>query len=397
MRDDRGPWLAVGASLFAAANLYKFDRERLERNLRWLAEHGVDYIRALGCVGALPYWEGRQVDPRWSDYPQIIDGTTAFALTCGIRIQWTFFGDAQVMAPSQSDRERVVDVIAAACNAHRTAVIAAEGANESWQNGFGGGAGIEQLRNLVRRFADKCDVPVATSCPVGANEAEQHASAKALYEGSAATYTTNHYDRYMGEEGWRPVRQPWQQLSYDGVPDASLNNEPIGIETGGRNPTDDNPHRQVSQAIVSWISGHWGYTLHDTVAGVRCDTDWQDVTNIETITAWLQASRDMLPSDMPNWSPQNDHWAGHPWVKMEKWVDGAAGGVTRAYAVTNGGSSVCLPMGIRAGVTMTAKGGINASVNKLDGGGVKEASLSGGQSIRLTDEQPVYLVRGEAR
>lgn len=394
MRDDRGPWLVVGASLFAAANRWKFDRGALERNCRWLAEHGVDYIRALACVGAQPYWEGREVDPDWSDYAAVIDGTTEVAYACGVRVLWTCFGDAQVMAPSLSEKEFVVDVVADVTERRRAAVIGIEIANESFQNGFSGSEGIKQMRSLAQRIQSQVDVPIAISCPYGDGEHAQQANAKALYEGSVATYTTNHYDRAMGEEGWRPARQPWQQLSYDGVPAGSLNNEPIGIGTpGGNNPTDSNPYRQVAQAIVSWISTHWGYCLHDRTAGVRIDKDWSQVENIQRITDGLKVVRDMLPADLPNWSPQNDHWAGHPFEKVSKWVDGASEGVTRAYAATEGDRFVCLPMGIKGGVTLTAKHGMTVDVNDILTGAGTEQTLAAGQSMRLDDDPPVYLVR----
>jgi hypothetical protein len=396
MKDDRGPWLVVGASLFAAANRYKFDRAALERNCRWLAEHGVDYIRALACVGAQPYWEGREVDPKWGDYAAVIDGTTEVAYANGIRVLWTCFGDAQIMAPSYGEKERVCDIVADTTVRRRAAVIGIEIANEWWQNGFSGSEGIKQMRALAERIRSKVDVPIAISCPVGDGEAAEQANAKAMYEGSVATFSTNHYDRAMGEDGWRPARQPWQQLSYGGVPEGALNNEPIGIGTpGGNNPTDADPHRQVSQAIVSWIATHWGYCLHDRTAGVRCDKDWSDVSNIDAITAGLLAARNALPSDLPNWAPQNDHWAGHPFEKVSKWVDGASEGVTRAYAAVDGGRSICLPMGIKGGVTMQAKAAMDVDViDILTGASLKAGALKAGQTIRLTDDPPVYLVRG---
>jgi hypothetical protein len=405
MRDDRGPFLAVGASLFAAASLYRSDRARLERILRFLASAGVDYIRALACVGAQPYWQGREVDPAWPDYEDVILGTTALALACGLRVQWTCFGDAQVMAPEMTTKRRVVSVVARACQLHREAVIAVEGANESWQNGFPGAEGVQQLRELARMFADLCPgVPIATSCPFGENEEQQMASARALYEGSAATYSTNHYDRQMGEEGWRPVRQPWQYTNYSGVPDACLNNEPIGIDVpGGSNPTDSDPHRQVSQAVVSWLSGHWGYTLHDRTAGTRCDRDWSDVKNIDAITSGLKAVRGLLPADFPNWTPQQDGAAGGPFQNVPNWVDppalgGGGAGVVRQYSSTDGRRFFAFPLGIHSHVDEVAKAAMTVEAfNILTGDLVERRDLSSGQSMRLTDAQPVYLVRGEWR
>ena len=46
-----GPSMPSARALFWGAWGYKFDRERLERNLQVLSDAGVDYIRVLGSVG----------------------------------------------------------------------------------------------------------------------------------------------------------------------------------------------------------------------------------------------------------------------------------------------------------------------------------------------------------
>src|SRR5688572_24851462 len=43
-KDADGPYLGLGASLLWASWGYQYDRPRLEANLRFLADHGVDYI-----------------------------------------------------------------------------------------------------------------------------------------------------------------------------------------------------------------------------------------------------------------------------------------------------------------------------------------------------------------
>lgn len=409
MKDDRGPFLAVGASLFAAASLYRTDRARLERILRWLAANGIDYIRALACVGAQPFWQGREVDPHAPGWRDDIAGTTALALSCGLRVQWTLFGDAQVMVPTLSERQAVVDTVADICNAQRTAVISAEGANESWQNGFSGADGIEQLRGLVRRFADRCDVPIAVSTPHGADEHAQQASARALYDGSAATFLTGHYDRALAEDNCRPIRQPYQVRSYTGVPKAASNNEPIGIDVpGGNNPTDSDIDRQIAGAVVSWLVGHWGHVLHDRTAGTRIDRDWSDVKNIGPIVAGLAALRTLLPADLPNWSVANDHWTDYPFrhdavtnpdgkrCGVAKWVDGHAEGPTRAYAAYAGARFVIPAIGIRGSATFTARGTTTVQVFTMTGESVEQQTLAPGSKWRIGGRQNL-LVIGEQR
>src|SRR4029453_10569483 len=71
--DARGPFNALGATLFWGAWGYKFDRKRLERNLATLNESGIDYVRVLGSVGGSS-WNDRETDPRWTDYDSVITG-----------------------------------------------------------------------------------------------------------------------------------------------------------------------------------------------------------------------------------------------------------------------------------------------------------------------------------
>lgn len=411
MRDGRGPFLAVGASMFAAAALYRTDRARLERILRWLAVNGVDYIRALACVGRPTFWEGREVDPKAPGWRDDIAGTTALALTCGLRVQWTLFGDADQMVPALSDRQRVVDTVADICTRNPGAIIALEAANESWQNGFAGASGIAQLRDLTNRLQDRTGgwFPIAVSCPSGANEHEQQENATALYAGSAATFLTGHYERALGEDSCRPIRQPYQVRSYTGVPKAASNNEPIGIDVpGGSNPTDSDTDRQIAGAVVSWLVGHWGHVLHDRSAGTRIDRDWSDVKNIGSILEGLTALRKLLPADLPNWSVANDHWTDYPFrhdvvtnpdgkrCGVAKWVDGHAEGPSRAYAAYSGNRFVIPAIGIRGSATFTARGTTAVRAFTMTGEPIEAKTLAAGSRWRIGGRQNL-LVIGEQR
>src|SRR4029450_9126277 len=58
LRDDGGVFNPMGASLFWLAWAVKFDRPRLESNLRTLADAGFEYVRAFGVVGPAGGWAG---------------------------------------------------------------------------------------------------------------------------------------------------------------------------------------------------------------------------------------------------------------------------------------------------------------------------------------------------
>ena len=162
--DAAGPFNALGATLFWGAWGYKFDRPRLERNLHTLSAAGIDYVRVLGSVGGAS-WEDRETDPRWPDYDHIIAGMTDLAYDrYGMRVQWTLFGGAPFTA-SDTSRTALVDRFAALARGREHKIFAFEIANEGWQNGFRGAAGLSELRNLATRLNDKTGVLVALSSP----------------------------------------------------------------------------------------------------------------------------------------------------------------------------------------------------------------------------------------
>ena len=207
--DANGPFNALGASLFWGAWGYKFDRDRLERNLRVLSDAGVDYIRVLGSVGG-GSWKDRQVDPEWADYDQVVAGLTDLAYDkYGLRIQWTLFGGAPSTPPGRA-RAMLVDRFAAMARNREHKIFAFEIANEAQSNGFEGPAGIEELRSLGGRLNDKTSVLVALSDPAAGSECT-------TYAGAAIDAATWHYERGFGKEGpWRPIQAPWSYPSgYD--------------------------------------------------------------------------------------------------------------------------------------------------------------------------------------
>ena len=90
--DDRGSFLGLGASLFWAPWGYRHDAGRLERDLDWLSRHDFDYVRVLGMVGAQPFWTGREIDPEWADYWDVMAGLADLVFDgYGLRLQPVIF------------------------------------------------------------------------------------------------------------------------------------------------------------------------------------------------------------------------------------------------------------------------------------------------------------------
>ncbi|HWB17889.1 MAG TPA: hypothetical protein VG538_15910 [Vicinamibacterales bacterium] len=309
--DDGGAFDAVGASLFWLAWGYKFDRARLEENLRTLADAGVDYVRALGDVGP-DGWTDRTIDPAWPDYDEVIAGATDLAYDrYGLRVQWTIFGGSRHV-PTAEARQRLVDRVAAMTRARPQKIFAIEVANESWQNGFEGEAGRREVLALGARL--KAAVPNLVALSAPPNDA---GAVCALYAGSRADVMTLHYDRDTSRGPWAPVWQPWTWPATDvgpgacaaRLPLAIFNNEPIGPEASVN--ADDDPLRIAAAVVTTFLAGNAAYVLH-TGAGVRGGgaedrtlgraANFDDVPEAHAIFGAIAAAKRYLPPDLPNWT-----------------------------------------------------------------------------------------------
>jgi hypothetical protein len=309
--DDGGPCDAIGASLFWLAWGYKFDRARLEANLRTLADAGVDYVRALGDVGP-DGWTDREIDPGWPDYDAVIAGATDLAYDrYGLRVEWTIFGGSRHV-PAPADRQRLVERVAAVARARPEKIFAIEIANESWQNGFEGDEGQREVRALGARV--KAAVPNLVALSAPPNDA---GAACALYADGAANVMTLHYDRDVSRGPWESVWQPWAWPDADvgpgscaaRLPPAIFNNEPIGPEASVN--ADGDPLRIATAVVATFLAGNAAYVLH-TGAGVRGGgvedralgraANLADVPEARAIFGAIAAAKRDLPPDLPNWT-----------------------------------------------------------------------------------------------
>jgi len=326
--DDGGPFLALGASLFWALWGERHDPDRLDRNLKWLADRDFDYVRILGMVGS-ETWRDRAIDPDAPDYWPIVDRLFARLARHGLRAQVTVFADAQAMMRDPAARARFADAWAGYAERHAARVLLLETANEYARNGLEAG----DVRALTRRMNDRTAVLVASSAPPGAwpDVSPDRASAddratiaewQTLYGGGVADALTFHFDRDTGQAAgpWRPVREPWRLQAAGGdIPRLWINNEPIGPQSSLA--ADDDPVRLAMGAALSWISGLAAYTLH-TGAGVRgggaADSDlgraanlWE-VARVEQTAEMLRTVRAALPATLPNWRRVDWNDAAHP-------------------------------------------------------------------------------------
>lgn len=340
--DAAGPFNALGATLFWGAWGYKFDRARLERNLRTLSAAGVNYVRILGSVGGAT-WEDRETDPRWSDYDAIIAGMTDLAYDrYGMRVQWTLFGGSP-FTPAGASREKLVDRFAALARGREHKIFAFEIANEAWQNGFPGAAGVSELRNLGKRLNDSTSVLVALSSPQGE-------AACSTYADAGVDAMTLHYDRAYGSEGaLNPLLRPWNfqansHLCRGKLPSIVLNNEPIGPESSVRQ--DDSPSRIAAAYVMTFLAGNAGYVLHagpgirgggvaDVSSRLRRHANFDELPTFNAIAAALAAPRRYLPAGLANWTRHAPNAATSP-----------VRGSPNVYSASLGSEFVALAVGI---------------------------------------------------
>jgi hypothetical protein len=409
--DDGGAFNAVGASLFWATWGYKYNREKLERNLAAIAEAGFDYIRVLGVVGCsgpglsacgssqADAWEGKEADWRWSDYDDVIAGLTDLAYDqYGLRIEWTLIGDGQYNIPARNDRFNLVDRFLAMSRGREQKIIHFEIANEAYQNGFGGDSGAQQLRELSRYMKDRSDNLIASSAPGDTCE-----EGLLFYQDGVADLATWHFSRHIAtaDGRWRPVRQPWGYKDCPGLPAAAANNEPIG--PGSSVNSERDPLKLAAHAVVTYIAKLPAYVFHSRVGVGIGERDGyhgnQDIWEMSGYNAFV-ALKSYLPQDLTSWFQQNHYWDGHPFrtygngVLNQMWPDvNGSDGVVRHYGTVQGDRFVTILVGIRNFVELEPKSDVEFDVlDPVTGVVLQHRAVAANQRFRVDGIEAAVLI-----
>lgn len=388
MVDDQGPSCFVGATYFPLAWMVQHDLSRANLNLRWMADRGIQFVRALAEVGG-PTWSDRVIDPRTPEWTQQIRAATGTAKDCGLRVEWTLFGGG--VLTKDYEYSQATDRFIEAITPYIASVQFVEIRNES--NGPDD-ALARMLAARVRAYLSS--VPVAIS---GTPEADL----PAIYQGSRATVATFHPDRAYAERGYRPIRQIKHEMS--GLPDALVNGEPIGIDSSVAAECD--PILLAAGAITSWICNAAAHVFHHG-AGIRggglADLErgrkanvWEQPTMEQALSLISQAKL-RLPADLPNWTRQTHGWPTHPLqfatpVGDEVECDADVHGCNRAYAaLAQDGRWVCFIAGIQHAVEFNVGGPM--SVWSLSNSRVEHVP-AGGYILSVKDWGPCALLSSE--
>ena len=390
LADGKGPFNALGATLFWGAWGYKFDQPRLKRNLAALRLAGVDYIRVLGSVGGAS-WSDRPTDPSWDDYDNVIAGLTDLAYEhYGMRVQWTIFGGGAPSTASPDERDAIVDRFAAMARGREHKLLAFEMANEGWQTGFEGPAGVDELRRLGTRVNEKTNVLVALSAPASRD-------ACALYGGSGADVMTLHYSRSFGTRGpVQPLLKPWSWKSYGAgcaspLPAVIFNNEPIGPESSVAQ--DDAPARIVAGYVMTLLAGNAAYVFHagpGIRGGGRADVEgklhrhahFDELPTFARIAAGLKAARDFLPPGLANWKRYAPSAEGAPITGFE-----------RLYLASSGVNFVALAITVETPATLHAVGSASIDIRDAETGRlVEHVDVKAGGTFTVPASEALVLI-----
>lgn len=406
LQADSRHFLGLGATYFRALERARNDRERFRSDLAFLSEQKFDYIRILSMVGWYEAWKGLEIAPvrfanrsgerveAWPDYwEQLCDLIDIAYDEYGIRTQVTIFADAQLM-PDKGDRIGHTQALLDHLKTREHKVILLEVANESWQNGFPGEEGMEEVRELGRHLSERTNILVALSDSIDAD----NASLLALNRGGVADIATEHFerDRDPVEGTWRHVRAPWRVRSVAGIPPVS-NNEPMG--PGSSVTSEDDPIKIVSAAAFSYIAQLPMYVYH-CEAGVFGRTQFEDQPGIRECRHLKQ----ILPPDLPNWTPNDGLESTAPFTVFADerpntyWPDApeSQSGVVRNMGATRDAEFVTLPMGILpGGVVLEARRAMELTVyNPLSGNAVLESRLEKGEQFHLAQGAGANVIRG---
>lgn len=390
--DRRGAFNPVGATFFWAPWGYKFDRDRMVKNARFLAaSKAIEYVRLFAQVD----WQNRPIDPRWDDYEYILHNTVNTLYEMGLRSQVTLLAGAGAPGvATRSERETFVRrVVRLFDEFDRPKLFGYEIANEAV--GLNTPDGWQEMRDLARLVKSLTTVPVAIT-------AATHVPGLYVESRDFATYATAHWDRDTSKaDGYdRPTRQPWGwpgEFPGDGLPETAIDNEGIGPYSSVYEDRD--PLRNVTRRAVAFIAGNAASLYHcgpgiygDEPVPSGAPADFWSAQGIQTTLKGFRVLKTLLPAGLSGWNRTNHSWPNYPFAHVTPVGDEAVQtgvGCVRAYCTDDGTQFVCLPFGIRGHVEMLPKFGMDWTVYDLLTGDVTEV---GQGRIVLTDDPPAQLI-----
>jgi len=382
--DARGPFNALGVSLFWLLWGLKHDHARAVQNLD--ACVGADVIRILCCVGQPDdSWHDRIIDPRWPDFQALLAEALELLQARGMRALVTIFGDATDAVPDEAARTAHVEQVCEVLNAYPEAVYYVGISNEGI--GFPDDGYAEILRH-VARVQDLTPFLCSSVC--------------SLDEAPATVYAGRTERKVEGDGGmWEHTEQPYDLRETALV---AIDEEPIGPQSSVAE--DDDPLRNTTHAACAWLMRAPLYVYH-CGAGIRgggqADLDrgryanLYDQPSFAPTLATLCQARDFLAGDLAQWSRishSNPRYEGEfPFATAPLQPHDPAGWFLKAYANrSTDGRFACWFSKIERDVPLVAIAPTTGDIADLRGG-VRAFALAPGETLTLT-LRGAALIRG---
>jgi MYXO-CTERM domain-containing protein len=384
--DDDGAFLGLGFSYMRALHHAKHNRAQLRADLAFMKARGFQFFRALSMVGWYEAWDGLEIAPvsftsragkhvdAWPDYWQHLRDLVDIAYDeYGLRTQITIFADAQLMPEKSARQQHMSTMLSSVVAGREHKLLLLEVANEAWQNGFDGSAGLADLKEFGRYLNSHTAVPVAITSNHGVNTLAE------VYAGEPVDIATWHFSRNLDiEGGWYPVRDCWFADDLADVPPAS-SNEPIG--PGASVASENDPIKLVTAAAVAFVA-HLPIYVYHTGAGVFGRDSFAAMAGVGNFVHLAE----LLPADLANWQRNTGVEADSPFTLI--------GGALYLPGSTRGDEYVAVPYGIGpGGVTLQARRALAYRVyDPLTGALVAEGSLAAGAQGTLAQGPGAYLI-----
>ncbi|MDO8587803.1 MAG: carbohydrate-binding protein [Armatimonadota bacterium] len=407
LRDNNGPFLAVGFSHMRGLHRCKYDRGRYMSDLNDMSSKGFKFQRILSMVS----WDGLEImpidgydanwvwTPAWPDYwQQFRDAIDIAYDNYGIRTEVTIFADAQKCMANDADRYAHCDNVIANLAGREHKVIQLEVVNEGWQNGFPD----ENVTKIFAQYlADRTSLPVSITSPVDTS----NNGVLNMYSGSAADITNVHTARDTSESGWAHVRDSWRfGEMYPNIPPGN-SNEPMGPQSSVAEEND--PTRLMAAAAFTFISGAPMYVYHGRFGTSGIDKyDGHDIYMRDTPGfGSFQYLASIISGDVASWIRNDGKESAAPFTVYSNgqankyWTDigGATSGCHRNIGARKGNEFLCMPQGILGGgLTLEARAQLTFKVfNPMTGGVVMDTvTKNPGDQIALSGSPNTYIVWG---
>lgn len=389
MGDDEGPKLYVGLSRMAWLWFWKFDRDRVLRELDRDRATGYRYGRVLAQVGdpkdPNDFWAGRIVDPDWPDYQELIAGLTNAAAERGHLIEWSVFGKGGPY--DRTDRRRdLIRRVAPVLAGGPLGVLFGEVMNEPNVQNEIGASELLDLASLAKSLAPM--IPWATGAVWRdpADEDFDHALART----QTADLDIEHLDRDMSKSEMQD--RPWRQGWDHGLTGRRwCDNEAVGA--GSSVTSENRPDVLRSHRAVNFVCRAFASCLHGK-AGVRGDLVWEDEP------AYVQAPKAVrfLPGDLADGSPQNSNvkYPDRPFTLEDQFLradNGNTRGIVRAYSVLLGGVYYTIPFGPVSAFELKAERNLAVQCFQQDVGDlIWERNVAAGERLAFDGSQADVLL-----